>query len=254
MATLWALLAAPDAIRVMTAIERAAEAAKQHDEQTKQTTPVAEAIESAEAVESVEFVRADQRRADALVELAERYLAGTDPKGVRSRRSPEVRVTVALSTLLGLDDQPAELTDFKGRNFGPIPASLARQLATNPDSRWRRLVTDPLGGLLDYGRTRYRPPKKLEKFVKTRTPTCAFPTCNRPADNTKIEIDHVRDWDNGGPTSPENLLPLCSRHHHLKHETKWHLQYNPATGTATWTSPTGRTFTDTDPPLPVGET
>jgi hypothetical protein len=241
MSTLWGLLPTPHAIRVMTAINCAADDAKKHDEQHH----------PADGDGSIdEFVRADQYRADALLELAERYLAGTDPTGKKARQRAEIRVTVALSTLLGLDDQPAELTDPTGRNFGPIPASLARQLATHPDSRWRRLVTDPLGGLLDYGRTRYRPPKKLDKFVKTRTPTCAFPTCNRPADNT--ELDHVRDWNNGGPTRPENLLPLCARHHHLKHETNWHLHYNPTTGIATWTSPTGRKYTNTNPPLPTG--
>jgi hypothetical protein len=72
----------------------------------------------------------------------------------------------------------------------------------------------------------------------------------RAADNT--ELDHVRDWNNGGPTRPENLLPLCARHHHLKHETDWHLHYNPTTGVATWTSPTGRKYTNTNPPLPTG--
>jgi hypothetical protein len=143
------------------------------------------------------------------------------------------------------------LTTATGRDVGPIPASLARQLAADPDSRWRRLVTDPLGGLLDYGRRRYRPPKKLKKFVATRTPTCAFPTCTRPAENA--EIDHVCDWDYRGHTRPDNLLPLCTRHHHLKHDTTWQLHYNPTTGTATWTSPTGRKYTNTNPPLPTGK-
>jgi hypothetical protein len=250
MSTLWGLLPTPHAIRVMTAINCAADDAKKHDEQRNAANGAAGSADGSAGGSIDEYVRADQYRADALLELAERYLAGTDPTGKKARQRAEIRVTVALSTLLGLDDQPAELTDPTGRNFGPIPASLARQLATHPDSRWRRLVTDPLGGLLDYGRTRYRPPKKLDKFVKTRTPTCAFPTCNQPADNT--ELDHVRDWNNAGPTRPENLLPLCTRHHHLKHETNWHLHYNPTTGIATWTSPTGRTYTSTNPPLPTG--
>ena len=47
--------------------------------------------------------------------------------------------------------------------------------------------------------------------------------------------------------------PLCTRHHHLKHDTTWQLHYNPTTGTATWTSPTGRKYTNTNPPLPTGK-
>src|SRR5665648_876300 len=63
----------------------------------------------------------------------------------------EIRVTVGLSTLLGVDDAPAELD-----RYGPITADAARALARG--GTWRRIVTDPLTGrVLDVGRTRYRP-------------------------------------------------------------------------------------------------
>ena len=46
----------------------------------------------------------DQRRADALIELA---FSGLDRVCITQHgRKPAVQVTVALSTLLGLDDQP----------------------------------------------------------------------------------------------------------------------------------------------------
>jgi hypothetical protein len=61
---------------------------------------------------------------------------------------------MAHSTLLGVDDQPAELV-----GHGPIPACLAREAAA--DAVWRRLVTDPLSGtVLGYGRTTYHPPAR----------------------------------------------------------------------------------------------
>jgi len=43
-----------------------------------------------------------------------------------------VHVTVALSTLLGLDEQPGELA-----GHGPIPAVLARRLAADPTGMFR---------------------------------------------------------------------------------------------------------------------
>src|SRR6201996_5663138 len=92
----------------------------------------------------------DQRRADALTELALHGLNDphlTTEHGAR----PTVQVTVALSTLLGGDEQPGELA-----GHGPIPASVARRIAADPTGTWRRLITDPHSGhLLDYGTTRY---------------------------------------------------------------------------------------------------
>ncbi len=71
---------------------------------------------------------ADQRRADAVVQLALNTLHGSVadelPREHGLRRS--VQVTVALSTLLGLDEQPGELA-----GSGPIPASVARRIAAD---------------------------------------------------------------------------------------------------------------------------
>src|SRR5262249_208428 len=96
----------------------------------------------------------DQLRADALCDLL------LDPRfGVLRSSGVQVQVTVALTTLMGLDEQPGELA-----GYGPIPAPLARELAG--DGTWRRLVTDPLSGqLLDYGRTTYRPPAPPTHFL-----------------------------------------------------------------------------------------
>jgi hypothetical protein len=70
-------------------------------------------------------------------------------------RRPQVNVTVAASTLLGIDDQPAELD-----GHGPIPAVLARALAVDPTGTWRRLLTDDHGRLVDVTSHTYRPPAR----------------------------------------------------------------------------------------------
>ncbi|MGI8814580.1 MAG: DUF222 domain-containing protein, partial [Pseudonocardia sp.] len=46
--------------------------------------------------------------------------------GQRAASQPSVHVTVSIGTLLGLDEQPAELA-----GYGPIPASLAREIAAD---------------------------------------------------------------------------------------------------------------------------
>jgi hypothetical protein len=161
-------------------------------------------------------------------------------------RRPAVQVSVALSTLLGLDEQPGDLA-----GYGPIPASIARHLAADPTGTWRRLLTDEHGRLLDYGRTTYRPPTDLSDFVIARDRTCQFPNCNRPAGS--CELDHRRAWTQGGTTSADNIDALCSRHHHTKHDAAWRTHREPD-GATTWTSPTGHHYRKPPDTYPIDHT
>ncbi len=224
MAELWALLPAPDAMRLKTAIWRLGQQRKNraNDTVTSAGTPIDG------------FVRADQRRADALIELGDRYLAESDPDRALERDSPAVQVTISLATLIGADDEPAELA-----GYGPIPAPMARQIAFDPGCTWRRLVVDSLGQLVDYGQTRYRPPKRLADHVRARDQMCVFPACSRRAEG--CEIDHIIAWEHGGGTAENNLAVLCPRHHHLKHEAGWKFARGRA-GEHRWTSPAGRSY------------
>ncbi|HJQ44472.1 MAG TPA: DUF222 domain-containing protein [Jatrophihabitantaceae bacterium] len=177
---------------------------------------------------------ADQRRADAYANLI------LNPDGEvqvpsRQRLHAGVGVTVPLDTVLGLSDAPGELA-----GYGPILASVSRQLAADETATLRRLVTDELGKLVDYGRSTYRPPAALARHIRGRDVTCCFPNCARPA--VSCEIDHCVDWVAGGETNPDNLVALCARHHHLKHDTAWHYDLRED-GSVIWTSPTGHTYT-----------
>jgi hypothetical protein len=185
-----------------------------------------------------------QRRADALVGLCADYLAGgvkiendTSGSGPVPRYHglrPAVNVSVALSTLLGLDEQPGELD-----GYGPIPAAVARRIAADPSGTWRRLVTDEMGRLVDYGRTTYRPPADLAQHVIARDRTCRGPGCNQPA--AKADLHHTVPWSQGGETNAENLIPVCEHDHYSVHEDGWGIIRN-ADGSVTWTSRTGHSY------------
>ena len=159
-------------------------------------------------------------------------------------RRPAVHVSVALSTLLALDEQPADLAAH-----GPIPASLARRIAADPTGTWTRIVTDSAGRVLDYEQRVYRPPADLREHVLARDGTCRFPVCNRSA--RRCELDHVHEYQHGGPTSAANLHALCPRHHHLKSETDWTVNRDPVSGDTTWTDPRGRRHVQRAHVLPV---
>ena len=65
-----------------------------------------------------------------------------------------IEVRVALSTLLGHDEQPGEIP-----GLGPVPASHARAVvARQHRAEWRYAITDDIGLLLFDGVTRRRPP------------------------------------------------------------------------------------------------
>jgi uncharacterized protein DUF222/HNH endonuclease len=176
---------------------------------------------------------ADQRHADALVDLFARVLGDPDLPEAHGQR-PAINVTVPLGTLLGCDEQPAQLD-----GYGPITATLARRLAADPTGTWRRLVTDDAGQLLDYGRRTYRPPANLTDHVIARDRRCTFPGCRRPA--RLCDLDHRDAFAEGGATSSDNLVALCKRHHHAKHDAGWQVRRRPD-GANAWTSPTGHTY------------
>lgn len=236
MATISALLTAPDARLVMRSLE----------------LRIAEKKDGSKS--------ADQRRADAFVDIingsaarsgadvgvaagAEKIGAGGGPQVIpaassarakpREKSAMTINVIVDLPTLLGLAENPAELS-----GYGPIPASLARELAAS--HQWRRFITDPVSGeLLEVGRDKYQPPDALVDFITARDRTCRFPGCRRAAELS--DIDHAIPWDEGGKTSPENLGALCRRHHRLKTHGGWKILSNPD-GSCTWTSPYGKDY------------
>jgi hypothetical protein len=66
--------------------------------------------------------------------------------------------------------------------------------------------------------------------------TCAIPGCDTTS--VRCDVHHIVPWDQGGPTDLANLIPLCSRHHHLCHEERWRLELG-TDRTLTVTSPDG---------------
>ncbi|MEU6645997.1 DUF222 domain-containing protein [Saccharomonospora sp. NPDC046836] len=178
----------------------------------------------------------DQLRADVFAELLGSNATGSGAKA-------DVHVYVDLTTLAGLNDNPAQLA-----GYGPIAADVARQIAEEPSSTWRRIVTDPLTGApVDVGRQRYRPPAVTDEFVRVRDRECRFPSCHRPAhfgDN-----DHHIPWNRQGPTNQANLVNLCRRHHRLKDRPGWTYRLHPTTAAVAVTTPTGTTYTSKPEPL-----
>jgi Domain of unknown function (DUF222)/HNH endonuclease len=196
----------------------------------------------------------DQRRADALTELARRNLEGgqlPQTGGVR----PQLTVVVDLDSLVG---QAA-----MGGDAGwavPLAPEACRRLAC--DSALTRVVVtrhpgdDPGGGHHspndDPGlAARLRaamtllppilggavsPPLEVGRASRVITPAqrsalavrdggCGFPDCDRPL--AWCEGHHLVSWLDGGPTDLDNLALLCRAHHRAIHEGGWQLTRGP---------------------------
>ncbi len=181
----------------------------------------------------------DQIRADLFMD----FLSGKDT-GAAGKAQGFVEIRVDIATLVGLSELPGDLG-----GYGPVVADLARQLAlSTPEIEWRYAITDPDSGRLrQVGTTRRRPTAALRRYVTSRDPTCPFPTCVAPSGDS--EIDHIKEWARGGPTTAGNLAPPCPRHHRLRHRIGW--TYQPFTDTDyLWTTLLGHRYTTSGAPPP----
>ena len=188
---------------------------------------------------------AEQRRADVTADLFEHILHnGLDWLGHRlpdqHRRRPHIEVVIPATTLLGLDDDPAELT-----GYGPIPADMARRIATN--GTWRRLLTDPTNGtVLEASTTRHDPGTLVTETLLARHPVCAWPGCNRTS--RECDRDHTTPFTQTGQTSLTGLAPYCEYHHVIKDTPAWGwTTTSHPDGSITLTTPTGHRYTTVPP-------
>lgn len=143
--------------------------------------------------------------ADALVEMAR------GARGARERAfaGPKAMVSVRVdhAALLRGHTKSGEVCEVAG--IGPISVATARSLAS--DSILKVLVckATEVKAVAHYGRTISS--KRRTLLIETY-PECAIEGCH---ESKRLEIDHVIPLPKG-PTSPENLIRICTHHHRLK--------------------------------------
>ena len=96
------------------------------------------------------------------------------------------------------------------------------------------------GEALNIGRRSRSIPPAIRRALMLRDRGCAFPGCTH---GRFLHAHHIEHWLHGGNTSLENLVMLCTFHHHLVHEGGWTITA-VADGERVFSSPAGR-------PLPL---
>ena len=144
---------------------------------------------------------------------------------------------------VGPDGEP--IVDF-GQPFD-IPWSVIQAMRANARN-YRVVVRDgaivSAQGTLNLERSTRLANRAQRRALRALYPTCAIPGCGVRYGYTSIH--HVIWWEHHGPTNLDNLLPLCSRHHHKVHDDGWRLNLKP-NRQLTIALPDGTTMT-TGPP------
>ncbi|MFQ4148720.1 HNH endonuclease signature motif containing protein [Arthrobacter sp. LAPM80] len=124
----------------------------------------------------------------------------------------EVLLKVPFLGLLGVTDEPAELV---GTAAGPVPEEIARKLLAG-SATFLRVLTDPVTGEpLPLNPQRYTLREAERAVLQAIAGACYVPNCPNPVTDT--DLDHLRAFEFGGPSTLENLRPACAKHHLLKH-------------------------------------
>jgi hypothetical protein len=108
------------------------------------------------------------------------------------------------------------------------------------------IVIDSNGVVFDMGRTIRNANRKQRRALRAMYRCCAFGDCDVAFD--RCEIHHIIPWELGGPTDLENLIPICSHHHHVVHDGGWRLSLADDR-TLTIRQPDGEIFTRCRPDI-----
>jgi hypothetical protein len=160
----------------------------------------------------------------------------------------EINLIMTDQTMLGAGPGRDEPADIAG--YGPIPAPLARDLASAGGTvpRWiRRLYTSPTTRqlvALESRRRLFTPAQR--RFLRLRDQTCRTPWCNAPIRHA----DHVTAHGTGGRTTTSNGQGLCAACNHAKQAPGWSAHVTDRIGTITTRTPTGHTYQSRAPDLP----
>jgi hypothetical protein len=154
--------------------------------------------------------------------------------------SAQVSVIMTDTTLLGVDDTPANLL-----GYGPLPAHVARMLATSDNAWLRRFYTDPIDGSITVADTRRRRfDGTLREIATIRDQYCRGIQCASPI----TAQDHVHEYADGGPTTFGNAQGLSTNCHTTREHPRMRVSREADTGVITWQTPSGLTYRSLAPP------
>jgi len=184
-----------------------------------------------------------QSRADAAVLMAEtslqnagREIASADRYQVmvsidaselateEATTSTDIPIVIATSTDTATDIPSVAPTTLPTKRptllgVGPIATETARRIAC--DCSLSINITNK-SEPIDIGRKSRIWPNAMARAIKERDQHCVWPGCTH---SRHLHIHHIEHWADGGVTSLDNGVCLCSYHHTLAHEGGYTIEH-----------------------------
>lgn len=167
---------------------------------------------------SAETVPALLNRPDAVVRVAEAYLAH------RASLSPSVSRTdlvvhldrdlLAPDTLAATLDDGSRVSAETFRRLSCDTVVMPLRPSANPAADTSTAYISGSPPAVSTTRTRTISPS-LRRALSLRDRTCRFPAC---PNHLFLHAHHIHHWAHGGDTTASNLVLLCTTHHRLVHE------------------------------------
>jgi hypothetical protein len=146
----------------------------------------------------------DAYKADALVALM---------RGEAPLKPLEARLDADYSAIERGYVERGERCELVG--IGPIPVTMARSMLS--DARITVLTREGTEIVRVSSPTRTIP-ASLRRWVERAYPRCGVAGCGN---DQRLQIDHILEVENQGPTAKDNLWRLCVHHHKLKTFYRW---------------------------------
>ena len=161
------------------------------------------------------------RRADGLRHMAEQFLAQRSASAGAGANRYQVVVHIAHDALRDAATACSDDSARSSRPLGGAELENGREIAIETARRLAcggslvGLVEAEDGEPLNIGRKTRAVPPAIQRALRSRDRGCRFPGCDR---TRFTHAHHIRHWADGGETSLNNLVTLCSHHHQMVHE------------------------------------
>ncbi|QZH62471.1 HNH endonuclease [Mycolicibacterium farcinogenes] len=247
-ATIWANVAAEDAVALDQRLDAIADTVCEHDPRSRERRR-AEAIGPLARLEAHLVCRCGREECPAAQKRA-------------AANAAVVHVLAEQATVDGTSQAPGYLP-----GYGILPAESVRDLAAHATIKPVRVPTTARSGAAQASESAgtaeatgprtpventdtqtdpgeasepgYRPSVALSEFIRWRDLTCRFPGCDAPV--ARCDIDHTAPWP-VGPTHPSNTKLYCRAHHLIKTFCPGWTDRQFPDGTVEITTPTGHTY------------